>query len=266
MRGFCKKTILLPILAVFVIALASAGCEVLPTQQGGEPIGTGPIDAGWVPTYIVEEAGEPVDPRDMVASVGSSVVAITSQMESGNFFLPTPERGAGTGIIIDPAGYIVTNYHVVDGADTLRVTLSDGRVFEAREWVGDREADIAVVAVDADTELPRATFLRDSLDKLYVPEPVWAAGNALALPGGPTWTEGVVSNLGRPIRVAEDIVLEDTIQTSAAINPGNSGGPLLNQAGQVVGINTAIAQEAEGIGFAISTDQAIPVINRLIGG
>jgi len=95
-------------------------------------------------------------------------------------------------------------------------------------------------------------------------EDVVAVGNALALSGGPTWTKGVVSNLGRSIRISDDVVLHDIIQTDAAINPGNSGGPLVNLAGQVVGINTAIAAKAENIGFAISTDTAIPVVSSLI--
>ncbi len=91
-----------------------------------------------------------------------------------------------------------------------------------------------------------------------------AVGNALALPGGPTWTTGVVSNLGRSIQENAGVVLSDIIQTDAAINAGNSGGPLLNTAGQVVGINVAIASNAENIGFAISTDTAIPVVQSLI--
>ena len=107
-------------------------------------------------------------------------------------------------------------------------------------------------------------FLDNSLEQLGVLDPVVAVGNALALPGGPTWTLGVVSNLGRSIEVDTGAVLKDIIQTDAAINAGNSGGPLVNMAGQVVGINVAIASNAENIGFAISTDTAIPVVQSLI--
>jgi serine protease Do len=107
-------------------------------------------------------------------------------------------------------------------------------------------------------------FLSNSLEQLNVLDPVVAVGNALALPGGPTWTTGVVSNLGRSIEENNGAVLNDIIQTDAAINAGNSGGPLLNTAGQVVGINVAIASNAENIGFAISTDTAIPVVQSII--
>jgi S1-C subfamily serine protease len=107
-------------------------------------------------------------------------------------------------------------------------------------------------------------FLSNSLEQLSVLDPVVAVGNALALPGGPTWTTGVVSNLGRSIEEETGVVLDDLIQTDAAINAGNSGGPLLDAAGQVIGINVAIASNAENIGFAISTDTAIPVVQSLV--
>ncbi len=168
-------------------------------------------------------------------------------------------------MIIDSRGYIATNAHVVEDADTLTVVLYDGRAFDAVAWVMDEQTDLAVVAIEAHEELPYAHFLSDSLQKLKVLEEVVAIGNALALPGGHTWTDGTISSAeGRSITLADDVVLDDMIQTSAAINPGNSGGPLVNKAGQVVGINTAIATDAENIGFAISTDTAVPVINSLV--
>jgi serine protease Do len=122
---------------------------------------------------------------------------------------------------------------------------------------------LAVVKIDA-SSLSYLHFLSNSLEQLGVLDPVVAVGNALALPGGPTWTAGVVSNLGRSIEEETGVVLNDIIQTDAAINAGNSGGPLLDAAGQVVGINVAIASNAENIGFAISTDTAIPVVQSLI--
>jgi S1-C subfamily serine protease len=158
----------------------------------------------------------------------------------------------------------VTNEHVVRDAERLTVILSDGTEFTAVGWVRDATTDLAVVQIDPDRELPYAHFLSNSLGRLELVEEVVAVGNALALPGGPTWTKGVVSHLGRPIQVTGGGVLEDLIQTDAAINPGNSGGPLVNMAGQVVGINTAVAEGVENIGFAISTDTAIPVINSLV--
>jgi serine protease Do len=127
----------------------------------------------------------------------------------------------------------------------------------------DAQTDLAVVKIDA-SNLSYLHFLSNSLEQLSVLEPVVAVGNALALPGGPTWTTGVISNLGRSIEEDTGVVLNGIIQTDAAINPGNSGGPLLDTAGQVVGINVAIASNSENIGFAISTDTAIPVVQSLI--
>jgi serine protease Do len=120
-----------------------------------------------------------------------------------------------------------------------------------------------VVKIDA-SNLDYLNLLSSSLEQLSVLESVVAVGNALALEGGPTWTSGVVSNLGRSIQLDTGAVLDDLIQTDAAINSGNSGGPLVNMAGQVVGINVAIASNAENIGFAISTDTIIPVVQSLI--
>jgi S1-C subfamily serine protease len=114
------------------------------------------------------------------------------------------------------------------------------------------------------SNLPYLHLLDSSLEQLHDLDPVVAVGNALALPGGPTWTTGVVSNLGRSIEENTGVVLDNLIQTDAAINSGNSGGPLVDMAGQVVGLNTAIASSAENIGFAISTDTIIPVVRSLI--
>lgn len=208
----------------------------------------------------------PLDTDNLVAMLAPTVVSIISEHISyDRFFRAVPERGAGSGIIIDSQGYIVTNAHVVEDADSLTVVLYDGRTFDAVAWVMDTQTDLAVVEIEPREELPYAYFLSDSLQKLKVLEEVVAVGNALALPGGPTWTDGTISSAGgRSITEPNGVVLYDMIQTSAAINPGNSGGPLVNAAGQVVGINTAIASNAENIGFAISTDTAIPVVNSLI--
>jgi len=192
------------------------------------------------------------------------VVSIVTETVSYDWFLrPVPQTGAGTGVIISPDGYIVTNNHVVENAQKVTVTLSDGRTLEATNVTSDLQTDLAVVKIDA-SELPYLHFLSNSLEQLNELDWVVAVGNALALPGGPTWTLGVVSNLGRSIDLGSGVVLHEIIQTDAAINPGNSGGPLVNMAGQVVGINVAIASNAENIGFAISTDTAIPVIESLI--
>ncbi len=190
------------------------------------------------------------------------MVAINTETVTYNMFLqPVPTRGVGTGAIIDEKGYIVTNNHVVEGAESIEITLSDGRVFQATQVRRDPATDLAVVRIKAEG-LPTVT-LGDS-SRLRVGEWVVAIGNALALEGGPTVTVGVVSYLGRSIQEPNGAVLYDLIQTDAAINPGNSGGPLVNMAGQIVGVNTAIAAEAENIGFAVSMTPALPVIKDLI--
>jgi len=213
---------------------------------------------------VDENIGPELSNQELVAEVAPAVVSIVVETVSYNWFWQAvPQTGAGSGIIISPDGYIVTNNHVVEGANKVTVTLSDGNTFEASVVGTDAQTDLAVVKIDA-SDLSYLHFLSNSLGQLSVLDPVIAVGNALALPGGPTWTTGVVSNLGRSIQEDTGVVLNDIIQTDAAINAGNSGGPLLDEAGQVVGINVAIASNAENIGFAISTDTAIPVVESLI--
>lgn len=178
-------------------------------------------------------------------------------------------QGAGTGFIIDAAGYIVTNAHVVAGAQKLTVQLPppDGRTFDATLVGTSTINDLAVLKINA-SKLP--TVALGTSGNLQVGEWVVAIGNALALEGGPTVTTGVVSATGRdaqePGAMANQAgpTLYDLIQTDAAINPGNSGGPLVNMNGEVIGINTLGTTAAQGIGFAISIDTAKPIIQQLI--
>jgi len=214
--------------------------------------------------YVDENIGPELSTQELVAEVAPAVVSIVTETVSYNWFWQAvPQTGAGSGIIVSSDGYIVTNNHVVEGAQKVTVTLSDGSAFAATIVGSDAQTDVAVVKIDANN-LTYLHFLSNSLEQLSVLDPVVAVGNALALPGGPTWTTGVVSNLGRSIEENTGVVLNDIIQTDAAINAGNSGGPLLDTAGQVVGINVAIASNAENIGFAISTDTAIPVVQSII--
>jgi serine protease Do len=214
--------------------------------------------------YVDEEIGSDLSTQELVAEVAPAVVSIVTETVTYNWFWQAvPQTGAGTGIIVSSDGYIVTNNHVVEGAQKVTVTLNDGSAFPATIVGTDAQTDLAVVKIDANN-LSYLHFLSDSLEQLSVLDPVAAVGNALALPGGPTWTTGVVSNLGRSIEENTGVVLNDIIQTDTAINAGNSGGPLLDMAGQVVGINVAIASNAENIGFAISTDTAIPVVQSII--
>jgi serine protease Do len=213
---------------------------------------------------VDEKIGPELSNQELVAEVAPAVVSIVVETVGYNWFWQAvPQTGAGSGIIISSDGYIVTNNHVVEGANKVTVTLSDGRTFEATVVGSDAQTDLAVVKINA-SNLSYLHFLSNSLEQLSVLDPVVAVGNALALPGGPTWTTGVVSNLGRSIEEENGVVLNDIIQTDAAINAGNSGGPLLDTAGQVVGINVAIASNAENIGFAISTDTASPVVQSII--
>ncbi len=262
MRRF--KYFLVPVFLLLVMLAASSSCIFISTDSNSNASNE-PIFPDWTPAYVDETIGAPVDSDALVSALAPTVVSIiTEKVTRDRFFRPVPETGAGSGVIIDPRGFVVTNSHVVEGANSLQVTLSDGRSFDAVQWVNDSATDLAVVLIEPRDELPYAHFLVDSLNNLGRLEDVIAVGNALALPGGPTWTKGVVSYLGRAIELDSGQVLEDLIQTDAAINPGNSGGPLVNMAGQVVGINTAIVAGAENIGFAISTNTAIPVINSLV--
>ena len=213
---------------------------------------------------VDEEIGSQLTTQKLVVKVAPAVVSIVTETVTYNWFWQAvPQTGAGSGIVISSDGYIVTNNHVVEGAQKVTVTLSDGSAFTATVVGTDAQTDLAVLKIEA-SNLDYLHFLSNSLEQLSVLDPVIAVGNALALPGGPTWTTGVVSNLGRSIEENNGVVLNDIIQIDAAINAGNSGGPLLNTAAQVVGINVAIASNAENIGFAISTDTAIPVVQSII--
>ncbi|MGA2670191.1 MAG: trypsin-like peptidase domain-containing protein [Dehalococcoidia bacterium] len=244
---------------IIIIVLAVVGISLVVTGT----VNNSPSSAsGYV--SVDEAISSDLSTKELVAEVAPAVVSIVTESVSYNWFWQAvPQTGAGSGIIISPDGYIVTNNHVVEGAQKVTVTLSNGNAFAATIVGTDAQTDLAVVKINA-SNLTYLHFLSNSLKQLSVLDPVVAVGNALALPGGPTWTTGVVSNLGRSIEEENGVVLNDIIQTDAAINPGNSGGPLLDTAGQVVGINVAIASNSENIGFAISTDTAIPVVQSII--
>jgi S1-C subfamily serine protease len=172
-----------------------------------------------------------------------------------------PSEGTGSGFVIDRRGHIVTNFHVIEGAQTLEVTLFDDTVVEAEVVGVDPPNDLAVIRVDVDEErlLPVDMSYRG---ELKVGQRAIAIGN----PFGLNWTltSGVISSLGRPLQVSDDQVIWDVIQTDAAINPGNSGGPLLNSRGQLIGVNAAIRAGAENIGFAIPIQTVHRVVPELI--
>jgi serine protease Do len=167
-----------------------------------------------------------------------------------------PRRGTGTGFIIDPQGHILTNHHVIDGAERITVKLADGRSLRANVVGSDPDTDIALIRVEAPAALPSAV-LGDS-DRLRVGEWVVAIGNPLAYEH--TVTVGVVSFIGRKLF---DSSLDNYIQTDAAISFGNSGGPLINSRGEIIGINAAVSRQANNIGFAIPINQARSILPQL---
>ena len=192
-----------------------------------------------------------------------SVVNITSTAVSMDFFWgPIPQQGQGSGFIIDKEGHILTNYHVIEGARQVEVTLHNKKKYPAEVIGRDRLHDLAVIQIKAPGVVPAT--LGDS-KALIVGQKVYAIGNPFGLSG--TMTRGIISSL-RPIRNPEGAFIDEAIQTDAAINPGNSGGPLLNSRGEVIGINSMIAtggsNQSAGIGFAIPINTAKAAINDLV--
>jgi S1-C subfamily serine protease len=192
-----------------------------------------------------------------------SVVNVTSTSLSFNFFYGLlPEKGQGTGFVIDREGHILTNYHVVQGARTVEVTLYNRKKYKAEVIGADQGHDLAVIKIDAPNLTP--VVLGDSRG-LSVGQFVFAIGNPFGLNG--TMTRGIVSSI-RSVETPEGAFIDDAIQTDAAINPGNSGGPLLNSRGEVIGINSMIATggagQSAGVGFAIPINTAKAVLNDLV--
>jgi serine protease Do len=206
---------------------------------------------------------------DVVRRVRGAVVNIHSERNahgtrSDEVFSLTPSQsrvnGMGTGIIIDPRGYIITNHHVVEDVQSLRVRLSDGSAYPARIICRDAESDLALLKIDPDRPLP--TMPLGTSSDLMVGETVIAIGNAYGYEH--TVTVGVVSSVSRDVTLNKEVSYKGLIQTDASINPGNSGGPLLNVHGQLVGVNVAIRAGAQGIGFALPVDSVARVAAHLL--
>ena len=199
---------------------------------------------------------------EVVKILAPSVVQILTELLAMDAFnQPGVGMGVGTGVILDEQGHILTNNHVIAGAQRITVTLSNGDCFPARVIGGDTATDTAVIRIQAEGLQPAK--LGHSSD-LQVGEDVIAIGHALGLKGGPTVSKGVVSAMGRSIDTGPQTTMLDLIQTDAAINPGNSGGPLSNSQAEVIGINTAIIQGSRGIGFAINIEDAKVVVAQLM--
>ena len=199
---------------------------------------------------------------EAVRELGPSVVQISADTAAISLYNQIiPQTGVGSGIIIDKSGNILTNNHVVEGADLVTVTLNDGRSYPATLVGSDNITDLAVIKISAAKLVPAK--IGRSAD-LQVGEDVIAVGHALGLKGGPTVSKGVVSALERTIQTDAQRAMVDLIQTDASINPGNSGGPLANSKGEVIGINTAIIDDSNGIGFAINIDDAHVVVDQIL--
>ena len=218
-----------------------------------------PLPAVVIPAT---EASKTLTTVEVVKLLKPSVVHIANdQVVTGMFSQPMPRSGVGSGVVLDDKGRILTNNHVIQGAQSVTATLSDGRSYPASVVGTDPKTDLAVIQIEA-VKLDPAR-LGDS-KTLEVGEDVIAVGHALGLKGGPTVSKGVVSALGRTIEIDNQRSMVDLIQTDASINPGNSGGPLANSKGEVIGINTAIIQGSNGIGFAINIDDAKIIVKQLI--
>jgi S1-C subfamily serine protease len=251
------------------LSLAMAACT------GGEAGKTGVAPSTPAPPLpsanslsTSDVQGDPI--VSVVKRVAPAVVNVTTAVPNPDVFFGGDDtgQGVGTGFVIRSDGIVVTNFHVVEGALNIKVTLPapDNRSFAARVIGADQERDLAILKVSG-TDLP--TVPLGDAEGVQLGERVIALGYALALPGGPTVTSGIISSLARTVQAADaeggTRTYQDALQTDAAINPGNSGGPLVDLAGNVVGINTAGNRQAENVGFAIAiTGSVKALINRAI--
>ncbi|MDP9241906.1 MAG: trypsin-like peptidase domain-containing protein [Actinomycetota bacterium] len=259
------------VITMLTAATLLSACSAAITHGGssttaGSPatVAVGTADGGATSVYNANT--DPV--VQAIKQVSPAVVNITSRVQTTNPFFggSSTSTGTGTGFIVRSDGVIVTNDHVVEGASSIKVTLNapDGRSFPATVLSADSQHDLAVLKVNA-SALPTVTI--GSSSQVRLGQRVIALGYALDLKGGPTVTSGIVSSLDRTIQVQDpnagpsgSRTYRDILQTDAAINPGNSGGPLINLAGQVIGIDSAGTQQAQNIGFAIAIDSAKPII------
>ena len=204
---------------------------------------------------------------EIFQQTGPSVVYITTLTDTLNFWtrdITRIPRGTGSGFIWDRYGHIITNYHVLDGASVIKIQLSDQRTFDAQFIGASPDHDLAVLRIPIHPQMPQPLPIGTS-DDLKVGQMTYAIGNPFGL--DKTLTTGVVSALNRSLHANNGSIIEGLIQTDAAINPGNSGGPLLDSAGRLVGINTAIYSPSgayAGIGFAVPVDTVNRIVPQII--
>jgi len=252
------RGLFLPVIAgALVGALAAGGLFLAFDEDGTRTTIVRSSDAPAIVTRPASELGGESDIASIIANTEPAIVAITV-----NGGPSSGSGGAGTGFVITPDGYVVTNNHVAEGASTIEVAFTNGDIKPAEVVGTDPSTDLAVLKVEG-TDLPTLE-LGDS-DAAQVGDEVVAIGNALALEGGLSVTRGIISGTNRTVDTNAGASLVGMLQTDAAINPGNSGGPLLDASGKVLGINTAIANpaSAQNVGFAIPISKAKPVIEDL---
>jgi S1-C subfamily serine protease len=239
--------------------------EVAHSKDRGAPLR--PAPSGAAPDLLSSDytAEERVNIA-IYERMNRSVVNITTKAVREDAFsmLETPAEGAGSGFFIDNRGHVLTNYHVVEGADEIRVTTSDGKAYVGEVVGRDASTDMALLHIDAPTTELQPVVLGDS-SKLRVGQYVLAIGNPFGLER--TLTTGVISSLNRSLPSRNGRTIKSIIQVDAAINPGNSGGPLLDSRGRLIGMNTAIASktgQSSGVGFAIPSDTIARIVPQLI--
>ncbi len=262
------------LLAVSLLSavLAAGGTAALMTGPLAPSTGSGPVSSSPGGAVIVSTGAEAVatpEPRDLtdvVAAVRDSVVTITSEGFSSRGFGQIPSTGVGSGIVLTGDGYILTNRHVTEGSRSLTVELADGRQFDATIVRQSDDQDLALIKIGASGLTPAVIGDAGVLE-------VGQAAIAIGSPLGTfteTVTKGIISGTGRTITVADEttgrpVTMTGLLQTDAAINPGNSGGPLLDASGAVIGVNTAVSSQAEGLGFAIPISAAASLIAQATG-
>ena len=272
---------LLPIVALLVVL--SLGCLSVPTLVSQQPVPTVPVATvppaitgapTAVPATVAPLVVAPPDNalsnlqtqvEAVYAAAGDSVVNIGVTVIGYDFFYnPVSQEGTGSGFVYDDQGHIVTNYHVIEGADTINVTFKDGTTLVADVVGQDPTSDLAIVKVDPTGHELHPVALGDS-EALTIGQFVVAIGNPFGLEQSVSF--GVISSLGRIIQSPDNRYIGEAIQTDAAINPGNSGGPLLDLEGRVIGVNAQIVSPSQanaGIGFAIPARLVKRVVPQLI--
>src|SRR5579859_6699658 len=233
-----------------------------PKQVEALPMGAGATDVAQRDAGLTDD--ESINVR-VYRAVAPAVANVLTKATEYDFFMdPVPVEGAGSGFVIDPRGYILTNFHVVQEAQSIEVVLGDRSHYPAKFIGADQRNDVALIKIDPKGKSLVALPLGDS-SKLQVGQKVLAIGNPFGFQS--TLTTGVVSALGRTVQTGQNTLIDEAIQTDAAINRGNSGGPLINTHGEVIGINSAIytpSGTTAGIGFAIPVNTAKRIAHDLI--